>query len=98
MVALEVLKGRTSSSRSLDTSLPPATAQNQDVPTILGIPENQLRGLSWISASPVMRRSPRHPSVVELVSLSHPILKAEYAAVEVLPSCDTKHPRVKVEG
>jgi hypothetical protein len=43
MVALEVLKGRTSSSRSLDTSLPPATAQNQDVPTILGIPENQLQ-------------------------------------------------------
>jgi hypothetical protein len=38
------------------------------------------------------------PSVVELVPLSHPKLKTEYAAVEVLPSCDTKHLRVNVEG
>ena len=43
MVALEVLKGRTPSSRPLNTLLPPATEQNQDVPTILGIPENQLK-------------------------------------------------------
>ena len=42
--------------------------------------------------------SPRRPSVVELVSLSPPISKTEYAAVEVLPSCDTKHLRVNVEG